>query len=37
MTNPTYTDGDLNGDGIIDDADLDLAFEQFGLGFDWVV
>ena len=35
--NPTYADGDLNGDGIIDDADLDLAFAQFGLAFDWVV
>jgi hypothetical protein len=32
----TWADGDLNGDGAIDDADLDLAFAQVGLWFDSV-
>ncbi len=36
MTDPTYEDGDLNGDGVIDIEDVDLAFAQFGLGLDWV-
>jgi len=36
MTGATYADGDLNGDGTIDIADVDLAFAQFGLGLNLV-
>ena len=36
MSNPTLADGDLNGDGVIDFEDLDLAFAEYGLDFDWV-
>ena len=36
MSNPILTDGDLNGDGFIDAADLELAFAQFGLELDVV-
>jgi len=36
MTGATYADGDLNGDGTIDVADVDLAFAQFGLGLSLV-
>jgi len=31
MSNPTQADGDLNQDGAIDIADLDLFFAQYGL------
>ena len=31
MSNPTWADGDLNGDGSIDMDDLDLMFAQYGL------
>ncbi len=31
MTSPTRADGDLNGDGAIDNEDVDLMFEQYGL------
>jgi hypothetical protein len=31
ISNPTYEDGDLNGDGQITIDDLDLMFAQFGL------
>jgi hypothetical protein len=31
MSNPTQADGDLDVDGDIDLADLDLAFAQLGL------
>jgi len=36
MTGTTYADGDLNGDGIVDANDYDLAFAQYGLTLDWV-
>ena len=36
MTNPTYADGDVNEDGVIDQLDLDLAFAQFGIEIDLV-
>ncbi|MCH8840418.1 MAG: hypothetical protein IH831_07015 [Planctomycetes bacterium] len=36
LTGATYADGDINGDGVVDQTDLDLAFAQFGLAFDWV-
>ena len=31
MSNPTQADGDFNGDGAINMADLDLMFAQYGL------
>jgi len=31
MSNPTQADGDFNGDGYVDAADLDLMFSQYGL------
>jgi hypothetical protein len=27
----TSADGDLNGNGVVDDGDVDLAFAQYGL------
>jgi hypothetical protein len=34
MANPTQDDGDLNGDGVINVEDYDLALAQFGLDFE---
>lgn len=31
MSSPTVTDGDFNGDGFVNAADLDLMFAQYGL------
>jgi hypothetical protein len=31
MTSADWEDGDLNGDSIVDELDLDLAFAQFGI------
>ena len=31
MANPTQADGDFNGDGAINVADLDYMFAQYGL------
>ncbi|MEX2308924.1 MAG: right-handed parallel beta-helix repeat-containing protein [Pirellulales bacterium] len=31
MSNATWADGDLNGDGYVEFADLELAFAQYGL------
>jgi len=36
MTGATWADGDLNGDGTVTMADLDLAYAQFGLELDVV-
>jgi hypothetical protein len=36
MTGATWADGDLNGDGQVTMADLDLAYAQFGLELDVV-
>jgi hypothetical protein len=34
MANPTQADGDLNGDGQVNYADLDLAFAMYTLELD---
>jgi hypothetical protein len=31
MSNASHEDGDLTGDGMVDSADLDFIFAQFGL------
>lgn len=31
LTDATWADGDLNGDSIVDDLDIDLAFAQHGI------
>jgi hypothetical protein len=36
MTKATWSDGDLDGDGVVGDADLDLAFAQYGMWLDVV-
>jgi hypothetical protein len=36
MSNPTRAHGDLNGDGLINWADVDLAFAQYGLNLEVV-
>ncbi len=36
MTGATKADGDLNGDNIVNELDIDLAFAQFGLWLDLV-
>jgi hypothetical protein len=34
MSNPTWADGDLNGDGSVNYLDVDLIFAQYGLALD---
>lgn len=36
LENPTWSDGDVNGDGLIDSADFDLMFAQYGLELELV-
>ena len=36
MTGATKADGDLNGDNILNEFDIDLAFAQYGLWMDLV-
>ena len=36
MSNPTWADGDLDGDGTIHEFDIDLMFAQYGLKLDVV-
>ena len=36
MSNPTQSDGDLNGDGYVYLDDLDLMFAQYGLELELV-
>ncbi len=36
MTGATLADGDVNGDGSVTQADLDLALAQYGPWWDWV-
>ncbi len=36
MTGATKADGDLNGDTIVNELDIDLAFAQYGLWLDLV-
>jgi hypothetical protein len=36
MTNADWEDGDLNGDSVVDELDVDLAMAQFDMWFDSV-
>jgi|tagenome__1003787_1003787.scaffolds.fasta_scaffold20916730_2 hypothetical protein len=36
-SNGSWADGDFNGNGVVDDGDVDLAFAQYGLELSLVI